>query len=222
GNGVPLPRFRRDTGFCAEDAIEGSVDVAVARMPRDLSWLAGEDSGCAVRDDGAEPFPAGLYHHIGVSSGHELWAKRDRQRSELAQDFWCRVLAHSGIHQHRGPKVSEQWTDVPNVQRDRVVRIERFRNAREIVGTDGMDALKHGMSFEDCVGERHPAPRRRWYRHVMKHDGVAFPEQAMRYRRSNVPNATDEDLHSLRLHRRIVQQWSQTPHAGGGMRHTRR
>lgn len=118
--------------------------------------------------------------------------------------------------------MSEQWTDVPNVHRDRVVRIERFRNASEVVGSNGMDALESGMSFEDCVGERHPAPRRRWYRHVMEHDGVTFPEQTMRYRRSNVPNATDERFHSLPLHRQIVPQPSQTPHACAGMRHTRR
>src|SRR5262249_41651172 len=103
-----------------------------------------------------------------------------------------------------------------------VVRIERFGNASEVVGTDGMDAIKSGMSFEDCVGERHPAPRRRWYRHVMEHDGVTFPEQAMRDRRSDVPNTTDEHLHSLCLHPEIVPQRSQTPNAASGVNRMRR
>src|SRR5262245_58267225 len=102
--------------------------------------------------------------------------------------------------QHRGPKVSEEWDDVPNVHGDCVVRIERLPHASEVVCTDGVDGLKSGMSFEYCVGERHPAPRRRWDRHVMKHDSVAFSEQAMRYGRPNVPDATDEHPHSLRLH----------------------
>lgn len=97
-NRLTLPNFITDTGFCAEDAVEGSVDVPVAGMPGDLPRLTSEDPGCAVRDDGAQPFPTRLDHHIGVSSGHELWAERNRQRSEFALDFRCRVLAHSGIH----------------------------------------------------------------------------------------------------------------------------
>jgi hypothetical protein len=40
----------------------------------------------------------------------------------------------------------------------------------------------------------------------MEHDDVAFAEQTMRYGRPNVPDATDEHPHSLRLHRQIVQQ----------------
>src|SRR5262249_44927518 len=76
-----------------------------------------------------------------------------------------------------------QWADVPNVHGDCVVRIERLSNASEVVCTDGVDTLKSGMSFEYCVGESHPAPRRRWYRDVMEHDRVAFSEQTMRYGR---------------------------------------
>src|SRR5262245_1902453 len=169
-------------------------------MPRDFAWPTREDPGCARRDDRAKPFPTRLDHHIRVSSGDNLWAKPDRQRREFPLDFRCSVFAHPGIYQHRGPKVSEQWADLPNVHGDCVVRIERLSNASEVVCTDGVDTLKSGMSFEHCVGESHAAPRRRWYRHVMKHDSVAFTEQTMRYGRPNVPDATNEHPHSMRLH----------------------
>src|SRR5215468_149561 len=75
GDLLTLPNCITDAGFCAEDAIERSVDVTVACMPGDLPWLTGENAGCAVRDDDAESFPTGLDHHISVSSGHEVWAK---------------------------------------------------------------------------------------------------------------------------------------------------
>src|SRR5262249_15541437 len=183
-----------------EDTIERCVDVAVAGMSGDFAWLTREDPRCALRYDRAEPFPTRLDHHIRVSSGHKLWAKPDRQRREFPLDFRGSVLAHPGVHQHRGPKVSEQWADVPNVHGDCVVRIERLSNASEVVCTDGVHTLKSGMSFEYCIGERHPTPRRRWYRHVMEHDRVAFSEQTMRYGGPNVSDPTDEHPHSLGFH----------------------
>jgi hypothetical protein len=150
-----------------------------------------------------------------VSAGDEVRAKANRQRSELALDFWRSVLAHPGIDQHRGPNVSEQWADLPDVHRDRIAVIERLLDASDIVGTDGVDAVESGMPLEHCVSESHPAPGGRWHRHVMEHDGVALAEQATCYGRTNVTNATNEYRDSSWLHRHILQQRGHTSHADG-------
>jgi hypothetical protein len=78
------------------------------------------------------------------------------------------------------------------------------------VCTDRMDTIKRGVPIEYRIGEAHPAPRRRWHRHVMEYDGVAIPKQAMGYGRRNVANATNYHPASLRLHSEIVAHRSYT------------
>jgi hypothetical protein len=107
------------------------------------------------------------------------------------------VLSQPGINQHGRPNVSKQRPEVPDVHGDGVAGVERFLDPSEIVCTDRTDTIKRGVPIEYRVGEGHPAPRRRWHRHVMEYDGVAIPEQAMSHGRRNVANAANNHPASL-------------------------
>src|SRR5262249_19818147 len=117
-------------------------------------------------------------------------AEPHREGRQSTLNLGLLVFAHPSINQNVGMKIREKRINVTNVDGNGAMLAERFRDSRKIVDAHGSHVLEHRAAVENCIGEGHATSGRSWRRLVMHDHRIAFEEQAMRDRGSDVADAS--------------------------------